>query len=237
MYKYEFEIDVVRCISAIFRKKSFIALITILFFIAGIGLTLDAGEDQYRSVATVYAAADSSYSEATSAVTAMNAYLDVATSRKVSERAALIMGRSDIDALDIQSALTVNSSSKDSSSSAVVNFMSSSATIISFYATTNDPELSKEIADAAAESYVIEMANILKTDAVKSLDSASTGYLSTSAKVEAWKVRFKMIIIGFVLASIFVVACDIFDNKVRTARDATIRNNLPIIGMIPDFKE
>ena len=64
----------------------------------GIGLSLNVGEDKYTSVATVYAAADNSYSDATAAVTAMNAYLDVATSYKVSQRASLIMGRSDIDA-------------------------------------------------------------------------------------------------------------------------------------------
>ena len=238
MYKNVLEIDLFRFIRAIFKKKFFIALITILFFVIGFGLTMDVGEDKYTSVATVYAAADTSYTEAASAVTAMNAYLNVATSYKVSERAALIMGRSDIDASDVQSALSVSSSAKSSGTSSVVsNFMNSSATIISFYARTNDPELSKEIANAAAESYVIEMANILKFDAVKSLDSASDGYLSYDADKEAWQDRIKVMILGFVLACAFVLACEFFDNRVRTIREATIGEQLPVIGIIPDYKE
>ena len=238
MYKREFEIDVMWCIRALFKRKFFIIVITLLSLIAGVGMNIDVGEDQYTSVATVYAASDNSYSDATTAVTAMNAYLDVATSMKVSERAALIIGRSDIDATDIKNSLYVNSSAKTkSTTSAVTNFLTSSATIISFYVTTSDPELSREIADAAAESYVIEMANILKTDSVKSLDRADQGTLSHNAKRQALKNMLKVMIAGFVLACLFVVVCEIFDTRVRSIREATIRNQLPIIGVIPDFKE
>ncbi len=237
MYKNELEIDVLRCFRTLFKRKWYIALITLAFFVIGIGLTLDVGEDRYMSVATVYATASStSYSEATNAVTAMNAYLDVATSYKVSQRAALIMGRSDVDASAIQRAISVNSSGKKTGSS-ITSFMNSSATVISFYAETPDPELSREIADAVADSYVIEMANILKFDAVKSLDSASLGYLSYNAGREAWKDRLKVAIVGFILACLFVVGLEIFDTKVRTIREASIRNQLPVIGVIPDYKK
>ncbi len=236
MYKYEFEIDVFRCVNALFRKKAFIAIITVLFFVIGLGLTLEVGEDQYTSVATVYAAADGSYTDATNAVTAMNAYLDVAMSYKVNQRAALILGRSDIDATDIQKVISVASSLKKNNSSSVTSFITSSATIISFSATTNDPELSREIADAAAEAYEIEMVSILKTDSVRSLDSASIGELTTNARLEAWKDRIKFMLVGFVLACGIVVACEVFDTKVRTIREATIKGQLPIIGIIPDNK-
>jgi len=237
MFSNEIEIDVFRCMKALFKRKGFIALITLLFFIIGIGLTLDAGEDKYTSVATVYAAASESYSEATNAVTAMNAYLNVATSYKVSQRAALIMGRSDMDAADIQSAISVSSSAKTNGTSSSSSFMNSSATIISFYATTSDPELSREIADAVADSYVIEMANILKFDAVKNLDSAGPGELSFNADKEAWKDRIKVMLVGFVLACALVVVCEVFDTKVRTIREATIKEQIPIIGIIPDYKD
>lgn len=237
MYKNEYEIDVFRCVRSLFRHKLFIVIVTVLAFLAGFGLTLDVGEDMYTSVATVYAAADTSYSDATAAVTAMNAYLDVASSLKVSQRAALLLGRSDVDASDIQSAVWVNSSvKKANSSSTVSNFMNSSATIISFFATTTDPELSRQIADAVADSYVIEMANILKLDSVKNLDSAGLGSLSTNANLEAWKNRIKFMLGGFVIACMIVVVCELLDKKVRTVREATIRNQLPIIGVIPEYK-
>lgn len=238
MYKNELEIDVLRCLKALINKKGYIALITALVFIIGVGLTLDVGEDQYTSTATVYAASENNYNEAANAVTAMNAYLDVATSYKVSQRASLIIGRSDVDASFIQSVLKVSSSLKNSSSaSAVTNFMTSSATIISFYATTSDPELSREIADAAAESYVIEMANILKYDSVKLLDSASAGEMTYNAQFQALVSRVQFLIAGLVLACVFVIIFEVFDSKVRTVREATIRNQLPVIGIIPDYKE
>ena len=127
MYKNELEIDVFRCIRALLKRVKFIALISILFLIIGWGLTINVGNDRYTSVATVYAAADTSYSDATAAVTAMNAYLNVATSYKVCQRASLIMGRNGIDANDIRSALSVNSSAKTSKSSSSINFLASSA--------------------------------------------------------------------------------------------------------------
>lgn len=238
MYKNMLEIDVMRCLRALYKRKLVIALISALFLIIGFGLTLNVGDNMYTSSAKVYAAADSSYTEAANAVTAMNAYLDVATSFKISQRAALIMGRVDVDAYDIQKALSVNSSAKKSStSSTITNYMNNSATVITFYATTTDPELSREIADAAAESYMIEMANILKYDAVKSLDTAELGTLSVNGKKEAFETRIKFMVVGFIFACLMIVTCEVFDRKVRTLRDATIRSQLPIIGIIPDYKE
>ena len=238
MYKNEIEIDVFRCFRALFKRWKFIAAMTALFLIAGCGYTINIGEDMYSAVATVYAAAGNSYSDAANAVTAMNAYLDVANTYKVSQRAALIMGRSDVDVEDIQAAVNVSSSARASGASGTIsNFMTSSATIISFTAITNDPELSMAMANAVADSYTIEMANILKTDAVKNLDSANEAVLSVNAMKEAWKVRIIFMLVGFIAACLVVVLCEILDRKVRTIREATIRGNIPVIGMIPDYKE
>ena len=234
MYKRELEIDAVRCFRSILKRKGFILIITGLLFLIGLGQTLDPGVDRYESVATVYAAGEGSYTDSVSAVTAMNAYLDVANSYKVCQRAALIMGRSDIDADDVKNSIYVNSSSRASSSSSAVNFMNSSATIISFYSSSNDPDLAMQIADAMAQSYAIEMNAILNLDAVKVLDTAYTANLSYNATREAWKTRIEYAFVGFVLACIIVVASEIFDSKVRTLREATIGDKIPVIGIIPD---
>jgi capsular polysaccharide biosynthesis protein len=236
MYKNVLEIDVIRCVMAIFKRWKFIALIAVLSFVVGWALTLDVGVDQYTATATVYAAADNSYTDATNAVTAMNAYLDVAKSYKVSQRAALLMGRSDVDASYLQNAVWVSSSAKKTVSTST-NFLYNSATIMTFGASSPDPELSMEMADAMAESYTIEMSNILKTDAVKTLDNAHDAYRSVNARKEAWKTRLLYMLIGFFASIVLVIACEIFDRKVRTVREATIRNELPIIGIIPDYKD
>ena len=238
MFKNEIEIDVFRCINALFKKKKIIACITALFLVIGVALTVNPGEDKYTASSTVYAAADGSYADASNAVTAMNAYLDVAKSYKVSQRAALIIGRSDVSATDVQEATYVNSSATTSkTSSTISSFMNSSATIITFTATSTEPALAMEMADAMAQSYSIEMNSILNSDSVKILDNAYTYNKSTNATVETWKDRIKVTAVGFVLACLLVVICEIFDRKVRTIREASIRESIPVIGIIPDYKE
>ncbi len=236
MYKNELEIDVGRCLKALVKKKKFIAIIALLFFIIGFALTINVGEDMYTATATVYAASDDSV-ENTMVVTTMNAYLNVAKSYKVSQRAALIIGRSEVSAEDVQKAMNVSSSSTTTSASTISNFMNSSATIISFNATTSDAALSMEMADAMAESYAMEMSEILNSDSVKMLDNAYTYSKSKNATKDAWKKRIMAALLGVVLACAFVVLCEIFDRKVRTVREATIKEDLPIIGLIPDYKE
>ncbi len=234
-YKNALEIDVGRCINTLLRKWRFVTIITAFFLAAGFGLTLNKGVDAYTATATVYAAADGSYSDATTAVTAMNAYLSVAGSYKVCQRAALIMGRDDIDPSYIQGAISVYSSANRSTST-TSSFIISSATIISFSATTTDPELSMTMADAMAQSYSLEMAEILNKNSVKLLDSAHSARVSYNAVKHAWKVRLLAIAVGFVLACAFVVGFEIFDPKIRTVRDASVRNSIPVLGIIPDYK-
>ncbi len=73
MYKNELEIDIERCLRALVKKIWFILILTALFFMMGFGYTINIGEDKYQAYATVYAAADGSYVDASNAVTAMNA--------------------------------------------------------------------------------------------------------------------------------------------------------------------
>lgn len=236
MYKNELEIDVGRCFRSLLKRIWFIILIALLFFAAAFGITLSPKQDQYSSNATVYAAADGSYQDAVSAVTAMNAYINVASSYKICQRAALIIGRADVSAEDVQAATSVGTSLK-SASATVSNFMNSSATIITFYATSTEPELAMEMADAMAQSYALEMTEILSTDSVKVLDNAHTYYLSYDGKKNAWKIRLLAMAGGFLVACFVVVACEIFDNKVRTIREATLSQSIPVIGIIPDYKD
>ena len=236
MYKNELEIDVFRCLRALLKNWMFIAFISVLFLLAGIGLTLNKDDDRYSATATVYASAENSYSEAANAVTAMNAYMDVAKSYKVCQRASLILGRSDVDVADVQGSVYV-SSSAESGSSLTSLAKANSATVISFTATTIDPDLSMEMADAMAQAYTIEMNNILHLDLVKILDNAYNANKTHSALKATWKKRINIMIVGFALACVAVVLFEILDNKVRTVREATIRDNLPILGIIPDYKE
>lgn len=237
MYKNDLEIDVLRCLRALLKRKFLILIVTVLFLIAGWAYTLNVGTDLYSASATVYAASDGSFSDSTNAVNAMNAYLGVANSYKVCQRAALLMGRSDIDASTIQRAISVSSSSNKSKYTSSTSFMNSSATILTFKATTTDPQLSMEIADSMAQSYSIEMKNILNNDSVKVLDNAFDYSKSFNAEKDAWKSRGMFALVGFAFACFVILVSEIFDRRVRTIREATIRDDIPIIGIIPDYKD
>ena len=227
------EIDIFRCSKALAKGWKFITIITILFLMIGFGLTLNKGNDKYGAQATVYASAENSYTEAANAVTAMNAYMNVAKSYKVCQRASLILGRSDIEASDVQNNTRISSTADSGSSLAKAN----SATIISFTATTTDPELSMEMADAMAQAYTIEMNNILHGDSIKILDSAYSSYKAYDSDRAIWKKRLKFMGLGFVIACVVVVSFEILDRKVRTVREATIGGKLPVIGIIPEYKD
>lgn len=235
MYKNEMEIDVIRCLKALIKSWKFIAIMTVIFLIVGFGLTLDKGIDTYGAKATVYAAADNSYTEAANAVTAMNAYLDVAKSYKVCQRASLLLGRSEIEASDVQRSIYISSTAQGSGSSAAAK--ANSATIISFTATTADENLSMEMADAMAQAYTIEMNSILHSDSIKVLDNAYTSYKAYDSFKDVMKKRLKIMALGFAIACLIVIAFEILDRKVRTVREATIGGNLPVIGIIPEYKE
>ena len=231
-FKNELEIDVFRCLRAIKTRWKFILLIAVLCFAIGVGYTFDKGSDMYVSRATVYAASNGSYSETTTAVTAMNAYVTVATSRKVCERAALLIGREDVSADSVMRSVRV-STAVDSKTT---NVMISSATIITFAAYSAEPELCVQMADAMAKAYVIEMENILGNDSIKLLDSAYRYDKYLNAFTSAWKKRIIFGFAGILVGMLIVVFFEIFDSKVRTIREASVRGELPIIGVIPDNK-
>lgn len=238
MKKKDFEVDLRRCFRQVAKRKRFILTIAALFTVAGVAFTIVPGDDKYTATATVYAAAeDGSYAESSSAVSAMNAYLNVAKSHKVSQRAALILGREDLSAEDIMEAVTIKSSISASSASSVNAYVASTATIMTIQATAAEPALSMEMADAMAEAYVLEMKSILNDDSIKVLDNAYTFTKTVDGNLKAWELRFVSFLLGIVVGVFVVVLCEIFDKKVRTVREATLYEEIPVIGIIPDYKQ
>ncbi|MEE1101479.1 MAG: Wzz/FepE/Etk N-terminal domain-containing protein [Agathobacter sp.] len=234
-FKNEIEIDVGRCIRALAHKKLLIFIISILFAVIGFAMTLEEQEDQYTATATVYSVYSGSYAESKTGTSAMNDYVDVATSHKVCQRAAYMLGRQGIDAETVKNAITVVENEKPSSGSSAA-YLQNDSTIIVITAKTNDANISMEMADAVAESFVLEMENIIGTDSVQILDEAYDYEVASRGEVVKWKTRFLATAFGFILSCCMVVFFEIFDGYTRTVREASIRGQLPVIGVIPDYK-
>ena len=113
-YENEMEIDVGRCLRALVKRWRFLIVMAILCGVAGFILTMEKKEDTYQATSSVYAMSGDSYSSAQVGVSAMNDYADIATSMKVCERAALLMGNARVTGDDIMKSTTVSTGKKSS---------------------------------------------------------------------------------------------------------------------------
>ena len=231
-YENEMEIDVGRCLRALVKRWRFLIVMAILCGVAGFILTMEKKEDTYQAISSVYAMSGDSYSSAQVGVSAMNDYADIATSMKVCERAALLMGNARVTGDDIMKSTTVSTGKKSSSSTTVQD-----STIMKITCEYTDPVVAMEMSQAVAEAFTIEMENILGTDAVKLLDKPYAYKVSFDATQHQWMIRIAAFLVGLLIGAAVVVIGEIFDSRTRTIRECTMREDLPIIGVIPRYKD
>ena len=234
-YENEMEIDVGRCLRALVKKWWFMAAMAVLFGLAGLALTLEKQDDIYEATSSVYGMSAESYSYTQVGVSAMNDYADIATSMKVCERAALLMGSANVSGEDIKKATTVSTSNEKASTSSLTS--KSDSTILTIKCQSNNPVEAMEMSQAVAEAFVMEMENILGTDIVRLLDKPYAYTVAFDATQNQWKIRIIAFLFGGVFAAAIIVLGEIFDSKARTIRECTMGEQLPIIGVIPMTKE
>ena len=230
-YRNEIEIDVGRCFRALKNKYRLIIIMSLLFLLIGVACTLGKRENKYSAQATVYSVSSGSYTESKTGISAMNDYVDVATSYKVCQRAAYIIGDKNIDADTVMKSIKVVESESSS-----VSYMVNDSAIIIITATCESKKISMKMADAVADAFVLEMADILGTDSVQVLDKAYTSKIALDGNVQKWKIRILAAVAGCMLTCFMIVFFEIFDRYIRTTREASIRGKLPVIGIIPEYK-
>lgn len=231
-YENEMEIDVGRCIRALGQKYWFILCMAVVGGVIGIALTLSSDSDIYSASSSVYSVA-STYKETQTGTSAMNDYMQLATSMKVCERASLLLGSADITGSDVMSSISVALSSTNSSST----YTQTDSAILKITAYWTDPVIAMEMSQAVAEAFIIEINNMLGADVVQLLDKPYTYSVYYNATQNMWKVRILAVLAGAVLAAAVIVLTEIFGTRARTVRECSLREQLPIIGVIPDYKE
>ena len=232
-YENEMEIDLGRCFRALVKKWWFMAVMAVLFGIAGLALTLEKEEDIYSATSSVYVMSAESYSQTQVGITAMNAYADIATSMKVCERAALLMGAENVTGEKIMAATTVSAGEE----SATSVYVQKNSTVMTVTCESNNPVEAMEMAQAVAEAFVMEMENVTGTDAVRMLDKPHAYKMTFDATQHQWMIRIVAFLFGAVFAAAIIVFTEVFDAKARTIRECTMKDELPVIGVIPVTKE
>ena len=212
-------------------RKIMIALMAVLFGVVGVALTLEKEMDEYGASSSVYSVSAGSYKDSQTGTSAMNDYADIATSMKVCERAALLMGNADITGKQIMNATKVTMSGGSSSS-----YSQSDSVLMKITSYATNPVVAMEMSQAVAEAFIMEMENILGTDDVQLLDKPYNYFVYYNATQHQWKTRIVAVAAGVVLSMVIIVLSVIFDNKTRTIRECSLRDELPVIGVIPNNK-
>lgn len=229
-YENEMEIDVGRCIRAVIKKWWFIAILAIIGGVVGIALTLEKETDIYGATSSVYSVSAGSYKESQTGISAMNDYVDIATSMKVCERAALLMGNANITGKQIMNATKVRLSKSNSTDA------NADSAILKITSTYTDPVVAMEMSQSVAEAFIIEMQNILGTDDVQLLDKPYNYFISFDATQHMWKIRIVSIAAGAAIALVIILLSEVFNTRVRSIRECSLQEQLPVIGVIPDYK-
>ena len=217
----EVKIDLRRYFLAIKKNKLIILIVAIASLAIGILLNYNVKPDKYRAYSNVYSVSFGSYTDSVEGVYVLQTYSDIINSRKVANRAAMIIGDDSLDGEKIKSMITYSYSEQ--------------SPVYYIYATSTDPQLSMTIANAVAKAFVIEMNNIMGEDNAQILDEAYDYEQVFNGRKDQIKNILIITLLGILLCLFIIVMISFFSNKVECVNDVTLNGEIEILGVIPNF--
>lgn len=210
--------------SAVWRKKLVPIAVGLLCFIIGIILTLGGSvENVFHASASVYAAQLSNHTENYNITIAMADYTDLAKSTRVCERAAQMIPSYGLSAKDVQRLINVSTSG--------------TGLTMNFSASSSNAALAVDLANAVAESFVIEMRSATGTNIVQMLDSADSSYKTSDGFRSLWKIRILFFLAGVAAASVVIFVKELFSDRVRLIEQCVLEDEDMILGILPEIRE
>ena len=217
----EVRIDLRRYFLAIKKNKLIVIIVAIASLAIGILLNYNVKPDKYRAYSNVYSVSFGSYTDSVEGVYVLQTYSDIINSRKVANRAAMIIGDDSLDGEKIKSMITYSYSEQ--------------SPVYYIYATSTDPQLSMTIANAIAKAFVIEMNNIMGEDNAQILDEAYDYEQVFNGRKDQIKNILIITLLGTLLCLFVIVMISFFSNKVESVNDVTLNGEIEILGVIPNF--
>ncbi len=211
----EIRIDFVRCIKETFRRWYIIIGVAMVCFLAAY-IATDHSENLFSANATVYSANYGSYQQSVEGLNAMKLYSEIINSRKVADRAAMFLGNNVVG----EDLLSMVSSSYTQESA-----------VLYIKAVSANPEFAVKVANAFADSFIIEAQNITGGDNVKLLDPAQ--YAVQNGMSKRKKYCLIATAVGLFIPTAIIVLAQIFSDKVYHIEDAELDGQLEVIGIIP----
>ncbi len=206
---------------SLWKKRIIILVISAISFLVGILLTITvSSKNSYSAMSSVYGAIYGNYEESSDATTAMLSYADVLTTKKVCERAESILANSKITANDIQQMIYAE--------------YSSDSIILKIWANANDPQTAIDVTNAVGEAFVIEMQNILGSDAVQMLDYADRYYVAKNGFKSLWILRLLFGFAGFGGSCFVFFVKELFSNKLKSVEQCIFDDEDVVLAILPE---
>ncbi len=125
----------------------------------------------------------------------------------------------------------IESASKVKSYLTVTN--QSNTQIITVTATTDDPKLSKDIANGTVNTFIKTMQKNLNVRNIEIVDNAKLSYVPSGPNIK--KNTMLATLVGGVIGVVYAVLRFLFDNRLRTKEEAEKYLGIPVFCEIPEL--
>lgn len=220
------QLDIMLLLRRIWEKKVLIVLVTLLFTVASLAVSIFVITPQYSSTTKVYVVNQTK--DEKKAITTQDVqlgsllvkdYKEIILSNKVMEDAAEKSGTG-LTAKELVKKVSVEAP-KDTR-------------IISITVQDKDPQVASDLANTVKEISADQIKEVTKIDDVTTLEEAKAATSPSSPNI--LKNGILATALGFILAVAGVVLFELLDDRVKRAEDIEETMGLVLLGVVPDTK-
>ena len=220
------QLDIMLLLRRIWEKKVLIILVTLLFTVASLAVSIFVITPQYSSTTKVYVVNQTK--DEKKAITTQDVqlgsllvkdYKEIILSNKVMEDAAEKSGTG-LTAKELAKKVSVEAP-KDTR-------------IISITVQDKDPQVASDLANTVKEISADQIKEVTKIDDVTTLEEAKAATSPSSPNI--LKNGILATALGFILAVAGVVLFELLDDRVKRAEDIEETMGLVLLGVVPDTK-
>ena len=220
------QLDIMLLLRRIWEKKVLIILVTLLFTVASLAVSIFVITPQYASTTKVYVVNQTK--DEKKAITTQDVqlgsllvkdYKEIILSNKVMEDAAEKSGTG-LTAKELAKKVSVDAP-KDTR-------------IISITVQDKDPQVASDLANTVKEISADQIKEVTKIDDVTTLEEAKAATSPSSPNI--LKNGILATALGFILAVAGVVLFELLDDRVKRAEDIEETMGLVLLGVVPDTK-
>lgn len=220
------QLDIMLLLRRIWEKKVLIVLVTLLFTVASLAVSIFVITPQYSSTTKVYVVNQTK--DEKKAITTQDVqlgsllvkdYKEIILSNKVMEDAAEKSGTG-LTAKELAKKVSVEAP-KDTR-------------IISITVQDKDPQVASDLANTVKEISADQIKEVTKIDDVTTLEEAKAATSPSSPNI--LKNGILETALGFILAVAGVVLFELLDDRVKRAEDIEETMGLVLLGVVPDTK-